>query len=106
MGRDLSIRPSVIGRRTLFRQHAFSDLFLKFLLACSMRTQVDLVGQLFNFNEKRLAKILPLMAKFGMPGEPRNIDSENHARNIGRYDRDHSIPRWLFYDSIPRSRVY
>ena len=93
MGRGLSIRPSVIGRRTLFRQHAFSDLFLKFLLARSMRTQVDLVDQLLYFSEKRLARILLLMAEFGMPGEPRNIDSENHARNIGRDDRDHSIPR-------------
>jgi CRP-like cAMP-binding protein len=48
---------------------AFADIFLKFLLARSMRTQADLVDQLFNSSEKRLARILLLMAEFGKPGE-------------------------------------
>jgi hypothetical protein len=47
----------------------FADLFFKFLLARSMRTQADLVDQLFNSSEKRLARILLLMAEFGKPGE-------------------------------------
>ena len=51
--------------RVLHEEHAFSDLFLKFLLARSMRTQADLVDQLFNSSEKRLARILLLMAQFG-----------------------------------------
>lgn len=56
--------------RVMHEEHAFSDLFLKFLLARSMRTQADLVDQLFNSSEKRLARILLLMAEFGKPGEP------------------------------------
>ena len=48
---------------------SFADFFLKFLLARSMRTQADLVDQLFNSSEKRLARILLLMAEFGKPGE-------------------------------------
>jgi CRP-like cAMP-binding protein len=44
-------------------------LFLKFLLARGLRTQADLVDQLFNSSEKRLARILMLMAEFGEPGE-------------------------------------
>jgi CRP/FNR family transcriptional regulator, cyclic AMP receptor protein len=56
--------------RVLHEEHAFSDLFLKFLLARSMRTQADLVDQLFNSTEKRLARILLLLAEFGKPGEP------------------------------------
>jgi len=48
---------------------AFADLFFKFLLARSMRTQADLVDQLFDSCEKRLARILLLMAEFGKPGE-------------------------------------
>ena len=44
--------------RVMHEEHAFSDLFLKFLLARSMRTQADLVDQLFNSSEKRLARIL------------------------------------------------
>lgn len=62
-----------IGREEMIRvmheEHAMSDLFLKFLLARSMRAQADLVDQLFNSSEKRLARILLLMAEFGKPGE-------------------------------------
>jgi CRP-like cAMP-binding protein len=56
--------------RVMHAEHAFSDLFLKFLLARSMRTQADLVDQLFNSSEKRLARILLLMAEYGLRGEP------------------------------------
>jgi CRP/FNR family transcriptional regulator, cyclic AMP receptor protein len=51
--------------RVMHEEHNFSDLFLKFLLARSMRIQADLVDQLFNSSEKRLARILLLMAEFG-----------------------------------------
>ena len=56
--------------RVMHDEHSFSDLFLKFLLVRSMRTQADLVDQLFNSSEKRLARILLLLAEFGKPGEP------------------------------------
>jgi CRP/FNR family cyclic AMP-dependent transcriptional regulator len=73
--------------RVLHEEHAFSDLFLKFLLARSMRTQADLVDQLFNSSEKRLARILLLMAEFGKPGEPEMlipaITQETLAEMIG-----------------------
>jgi CRP/FNR family transcriptional regulator, cyclic AMP receptor protein len=59
--------------RVMHEEHEFSDLFLKFLLARSMRTQADLVDQLFNSSEKRLARILLLMAEFGSPGEPETL---------------------------------
>jgi CRP-like cAMP-binding protein len=73
--------------RVMHEEHAFSDLFLKFLLTRSMRTQADLVDQLFNSSEKRLARILLLMAEFGMPGEPERqippITQETLAEMIG-----------------------
>lgn len=53
----------------LHTEHTFSDLFLKFLLKRGLRTQADLVDQLFNSSEKRLARILLLMAEFRQPGE-------------------------------------
>jgi CRP-like cAMP-binding protein len=59
--------------RVLQEEHAFSGMFLKFMLARSMRTQADLVDQLFNSSEKRLARILLLMAEFGSPGEPETL---------------------------------
>ena len=80
-----------IGRtemiRVMHEEHAFSDIFLKFLLARSMRTQADLVDQLFNSSEKRLARILLLMAEFGKPGAPETfippITQETLAEMIG-----------------------
>jgi CRP/FNR family cyclic AMP-dependent transcriptional regulator len=73
--------------RILHEEHAFSDLFLKFLLARSMRTQADLIDQLFNSSEKRLARILLLMAEFGKPGEQQTlippITQETLAEMIG-----------------------
>ena len=56
--------------RVIREEHAFSDVFLAFLLTRAMRMQADLVDQLFNSSEKRLARVLLLMAEFGKPGEP------------------------------------
>ena len=80
-----------IGREEMIRvmheEHSLSDLFLKFLLERSMRIQADLVDQLFNSSEKRLARILLLMAEFGKPGAPEQyipkISQETLAEMIG-----------------------
>jgi CRP-like cAMP-binding protein len=80
-----------IGRNEMIRvmheENSFSEFFLKFLLEHSMRVQADLVDQLFNSSEKRLARILLLMAEFGKPGEPEQyipkISQETLAEMIG-----------------------
>ena len=59
--------------QALHEDHTFSDFFLHFLLARGMKTQADLVDQLFNSSEKRLARTLLLMAEFGKPGEPETL---------------------------------
>jgi CRP-like cAMP-binding protein len=73
--------------RVMHVEHGFSDLFLKVILERSMRIQADLVDQLFNSSEKRLARILVLMAEFGKPGEPEQyipkISQETLAEMIG-----------------------
>jgi CRP/FNR family transcriptional regulator, cyclic AMP receptor protein len=73
--------------RVISEEHAFSALFLKFLLARSMRIQADLVDQLFNSSEKRLARILLLMAEFGRASDPETlipkITQETLAEMIG-----------------------
>jgi CRP-like cAMP-binding protein len=56
--------------RVLHDNNAFSEMLLKFVLLRAIRTQEDLVDQLFNSSEKRLARTLLLMAEFGKPGEP------------------------------------
>jgi CRP-like cAMP-binding protein len=73
--------------RVMHEEHDFSDMFIKFLLERSMRIQADLVDQLFNPSEKRLARILLLMAEFGKPGEPETlipkISQETLAEMVG-----------------------
>jgi|SRR5271157_2046533 len=73
--------------RVMHEERSLSDLFLKFLLARSMRIQADLVDQLFNSSEKRLARILLMMAEFGQPGEPEQyipkISQETLAEMVG-----------------------
>src|SRR5579884_4205925 len=73
--------------RVLHEQHAFSDVFVSFLLARNARIQEDLVDQLFNSSEKRLARILLLLAQFGKPSEPETtipkISQEAQAEMIG-----------------------
>jgi CRP/FNR family cyclic AMP-dependent transcriptional regulator len=73
--------------RVILEEHTFSDMFLKYVLARSMRTQADLIDQLFNSSEKRLARILLLMAEFGTPGKEETlipkITQETLAEMIG-----------------------
>ncbi len=73
--------------RLMHTEHDFSDLFLRFLLARSMRVQADLVDQLFNSSEKRLARILLLMAEFAPPGDSEplipKVSQETLAEMIG-----------------------
>jgi CRP/FNR family cyclic AMP-dependent transcriptional regulator len=73
--------------RVLHDEHDFSDLFVKFMLARGIRTQADLIDQLFNSSERRLARILLLMADYGKPGEPEAlippVTQETLAEMIG-----------------------
>jgi CRP/FNR family cyclic AMP-dependent transcriptional regulator len=71
----------------LHREHAFSDLFVAYLLARNIRYEEDLVDQLFNSSEKRLARALLLLAHFGKEGIPETvvpkISQETLAEMIG-----------------------
>jgi CRP/FNR family transcriptional regulator, cyclic AMP receptor protein len=59
--------------RILHQEHTFSDLFMTYLLTRSLRIQADLVDHLFNSSEKRLARILLLMAEAGEGGEAQTL---------------------------------
>ena len=59
--------------RALHREHVLSDLFVAYLLARNIRYEEDLVDQLFNSSEKRLARILLLLAHFGKEGQPEKV---------------------------------
>jgi CRP-like cAMP-binding protein len=71
----------------LHREHAFSDMFVAYLLARNIRYEEDLVDQLFNSSEKRLARVLLLLAHFGKEGIPETVvpkvSQETLAEMIG-----------------------
>jgi len=73
--------------RVLHEEPAFSEMFLAYILARNARVEEDLVDQLFNSSEKRLARLLLIMANFGKEGKPEpviaKISQETLAEMIG-----------------------
>jgi CRP-like cAMP-binding protein len=73
--------------RVMHEERTLSEMFLKFLLTRSMRTQADLVDQLFNSSERRLARLLLLLSEFGEPDKPEHlvppITQETLAEMVG-----------------------
>ena len=73
--------------RVLHEEPAFSEMFVAHLLARTIRVEADLVDQLFNSSEKRLARALLLLANFGKEGQPEpiiaKVSQETLAEMIG-----------------------
>jgi CRP-like cAMP-binding protein len=78
-------KPFVISM--LHEQPAFTDMLLHYLLSRTIRIEEDLVDQIFNFSEKRLARVLLLLANFGKEGKPEpvipKISQETLAEIVG-----------------------
>jgi CRP/FNR family cyclic AMP-dependent transcriptional regulator len=94
MGTATAITPStvlVIEKQEMFRvlheQHALSDRFINFMLARNIRIEEDLIDQLFNSSEKRLARTLLLLARYGKDDGPHGVlpkvSQETLAEMIG-----------------------
>src|SRR5579863_6351674 len=78
-------RAAIVG--VIHREPAFSEMFIAHLLSRTIRVEADLVDQLFNSSEKRLARLLLLLANFGKEGKPEpmiaKISQETLAEMIG-----------------------
>ena len=94
MGSATAITPSVVmlvGKdkmvRLLHKQHAMSDRFISHMLSRNIRIEEDLIDQLFNSSEKRLARTLLLLARYGKPDKPARavpkVSQETLAKMIG-----------------------
>jgi CRP/FNR family cyclic AMP-dependent transcriptional regulator len=59
--------------RLLHKEHQFSDRFIAHMLSRNIRVEEDLIDQLFNSSEKRLARTLLLLARYGAPGQPQRV---------------------------------
>jgi CRP-like cAMP-binding protein len=73
--------------RVLHAEHAFSDRFVAYMLSRNIRIEEDLVDQLFNSSEKRLARTLLLLARYGQQGQPQTrlpkVSQETLAEMVG-----------------------
>jgi CRP-like cAMP-binding protein len=73
--------------RVLHKEHELSDRFIAYMLARNIRVESDLIDQLFNSSEKRLARTLLLLARYGAPGHPQKVlpkvSQETLAEMIG-----------------------
>ncbi len=73
--------------RALHEEHEFSDRFIAYMLTRNIRVEEDLIDQLFNSSEKRLARTLLLLARYGAPGHPHKalpkVSQEMLAEMIG-----------------------
>jgi CRP/FNR family cyclic AMP-dependent transcriptional regulator len=94
MGTATAIAPSVVlviekaeMFKVLHEQHDLSDLFITFMLARNIRIEEDLIDQLFNSSEKRLARTLLLLARYGSEDKPHavlpKVSQETLAEMIG-----------------------
>jgi len=94
MGTATAVTPAtvlVIEKSEMFKvlhaEHGLSDLFIKFMLARNIRIEADLVDQLFNSSEKRLARSLLLLARYGKEDQPQGVlpkmSQETLAEMIG-----------------------
>jgi CRP/FNR family cyclic AMP-dependent transcriptional regulator len=94
MGTATAITPTtllVIEKKEMIRvlhaEHAFSDRFLTYMLSRNIRIEEDLVDQLFNSSEKRLARTLLLLARYGKQDQPQKmlpkVSQETLAEMIG-----------------------
>jgi CRP-like cAMP-binding protein len=94
MGTATAVTPTtmlVVEKSEMFKvlqaEHSLSDLFRKFMLARNIRIEADLVDQLFNSSEKRLARTLLLLARYGKQDQPHGVlpkmSQETLAEMIG-----------------------
>jgi CRP/FNR family cyclic AMP-dependent transcriptional regulator len=89
----------------LHEEPRFSELFMAYLLTRNSRIEEDLIDQLFNSSEKRLAPSASARA-FWKRRQPAAHQSKYQSGDIGRDDRHHPIPRQFFHEQISQTGVH
>ena len=92
--------------RLLHKQHALSDRFIAHMLARNIRIEEDLIDQLFNSSEKRLARTLLLLARYGKHDKPVREVPPDLAGDAGRDGRHDAVARQLLHEEVPAPRVH
>ena len=84
----------------IHREHGFSDMFVAYLLARNVRYEEDLVDQLFNSSEKRLARVLLLLARFRQGRKARSCDPQDQSGNVSRDGGHNSRAGQFLHESV------
>jgi len=92
--------------RVIQKEPAFSGMFIAHLLARAIRVEADLVDQLFNSSEKRLARLLLLLANFGKDEKPEPILAKISQETLCGYDRHDPVPGEFFHEQISKTGSY
>ena len=88
-------------QRVLHDEPAFSQMFVSHILARNARVEEDLVDQLFNSTEKRLARLLLLLANFGKEGRAGANSRQDQSGNARRDDRHDPVAREPLHEQVP-----
>ena len=88
--------------RVIRDEPAFSQIFISHILARNARVEEDLVDQLFNSTEKRLARALLLLANFGKEGKPETDYRQDQPGNTRGHGRDHAGAGELLHEQVSR----
>jgi hypothetical protein len=92
--------------QALHRENTLSDLFVAYLLARNIRYEEDLVDQLFNSSEKRLARILLLLAHFGKEGVPETVIPKLQSGDPRRDDRHNPVAGQFLHEQVQEVRLH
>jgi CRP/FNR family transcriptional regulator, cyclic AMP receptor protein len=90
----------------LHREHAFSELFISCLLARNIRHEEDLVDQLFNLSEKRLARLLLLLAHFGKESTPASAVSKMSQETLAEMVGTTRSRVSFFYEPVQENGIH
>jgi CRP/FNR family transcriptional regulator, cyclic AMP receptor protein len=107
MGTATAITPTtllVIEKQEMIRvphtERAFSDRFVTYMLSRNIRIEEDLIDQLFNSSEKRLARTLLLLARYGKGAKPQTTIPKVSQEVLAEYGRHNQVTRELFHEQI------
>ena len=92
--------------RVIHDEPAFSEMFIPHLLARTIRVEEDLVDQLFNSSEKRLARLLLLLANFGKDGRPEPVIAKISQETLADMVGNDARASELFHEQVPEVRIH
>ena len=92
--------------RLLHEQHALSDRFLAYVLARNIRVEADLVDQLFNSSEKRLARTLLLLARYGKQDIPHRVLPKISQEMLAEMVGHDALARELLHEQVQEARLH